>query len=212
MIASPHVRLVFKDLLIFFQMFVAPPLYRRHPLWYNQNLAQIATRFSTSLTAVATNNLNLLPSFISQDLLHDGVYLSPVSGLHYVLHVFDQTQSILDSMGSSHDAQLVSVREAVRVHDDRIAYLENRHGDVKKQVSLKVAIDSEFQDWLTNRSEEDWLTIMGLKRLQGDLLPRDWQVAVQRQVTEFIRGILKIQRVNLDFKVIKSDIISSITS
>ena len=53
---------------------------------------------------------------------------------------------------------------------------------------------------------------MGLKRLQGDLLPRDWQVAVQRQVTEFIRGILKIQRVNLDFKVIKSDIISSITS
>ena len=122
-------------------MFVAPPLYRRHPLWYNQNLAQIATRFSASLTAVATQNLHLLPSFISQDLLSDGIYLSPVSGLHYVLHVFDQTQSILDSAGSSHDVQLVNVREAVRVHDDRIAYLENKSSDVRKQVSHKVATD-----------------------------------------------------------------------
>ena len=182
-------------------MFVAPPLYRRHPLWYNQNLAQIATRFSASLTAVATQNLHLLPSFISQDLLSDGIYLSPVSGLHYVLHVFDQTQSILDSAGSSHDVQLVNVREAVRVHDDRIAYLENKSSDVRKQVSHKVATDSEFQDWLINRSEEDWLTIMGLKRLPGDLQPRDWQVAVQRQVSEFFRCVLKLHRSHLDFKV-----------
>ena len=186
------------------QVFVAPPLYRRHPLWFNQNLAQVATRFSTSMTAVAAKNLHLLPSFISQDLMADGIFLTPVSGLHYVLHVFDQTQSILDALGSSSDAQLVSVKEAVRVHDDRITYLESKQCDAKKKVSLKVAIDSEFKDWLTNQSEEDWLTIMGLKRLPGDLLPRDWQVAAQRQVSEFLRSVLKIHRVNLDFKVINS--------
>ena len=184
------------------QVFVAPPLYRRHPLWFNQNLAQIATRFSTSMTAITARNLNLLPSFISQDLLPDGVFLTPVSGLHYVLHVFDQTQSMLDAMGSSSDVQLNTVKEAVRVHDDRITYLESKQSDTKKQVSLKVAIDSEFKDWLTNQSEEDWLTIMGLKRLSGDLQSRDWQVAAQRQVSEFLRSILKINRVNLDFKVI----------
>ena len=83
------------------------------------------------MTAVAAKNLHLLPSFISQDLMADGIFLTPVSGLHYVLHVFDQTQSILDALGSSSDAQLVSVKEAVRVHDDRITYLESKKCDAK---------------------------------------------------------------------------------
>ena len=132
----------------------------------------------------------------------DGIFLSPVSGLHYVIHLFDQTQIALEAVGATSDVQLVQVREAVRVHDDRLAYLEHNHGDVKKRVSLKVAADSEFNDWLTNRSEEDWLNIRGLKRVSGDLSSRDWQVSVQRQVTEFLRQVLKVHRVNLDFKVL----------
>lgn len=185
-----------------FQIFVSPPLYRHQPLWYNRSLAQVATRFSSAFSATSPANLHLLPSFISQDLLHDGVFLSPVSGLHYMLHVFDTTQTILDSLGSSTEAQLVQVRENVRVHDDRLAYLENKHDGIKKKVSHKAALDSEFNDWILNRSEEDWLTITGLKRILGDLTSRDWQVAVQRQVTEFLRAVLKAHRAHLDFKVV----------
>ena len=184
------------------QVFVAPPLYRKQPLWYNKNLALVATRFSSALTSTDPGNLHLLPSFLSQDLLPDGAFLSPVSGLHYMLHIFDQTQIILESLGSSAESQISRVSEAVRVHDDRLAYLENKNDDVKKRVSHKIATDSEFNDWQTNRSEEDWLTIMGFRRLSGDLSHRDWQVAIQKLVTEFLRAIVKAHRATVDFKVL----------
>ena len=119
-----------------------------------------------------------------------------------MLHIFDQTQIILESLGSSAESQISRVSEAVRVHDDRLAYLENKNDDVKKRVSHKIATDSEFNDWQTNRSEEDWLTIMGFRRLSGDLSHRDWQVAIQKLVTEFLRAVVKAHRATVDFKVL----------
>ena len=55
----------------------------------------------------------------------------------------------------SGEAQFTQVRESVRHHDDRMAFIENRHSQLQSQVDLKVAVDSEFNDWMLNRSEED---------------------------------------------------------
>ena len=40
-------------------------------------------------------NLYLIPSFICQDLSPDGIHLTAVSGLHYLLHLFDQSEAVL---------------------------------------------------------------------------------------------------------------------
>ena len=129
--------------------------------------------------AMSTNqpdNLLLLPSFVSQDLLPDGQHLSPVSGLHYILHIFDQSEASIALKSCSSEIKLVAVQESVRQHDDRLSYLESCHLGLHDTVNLKTATDAEFKDWTINRSEEDWLTVMGLPRL-GQMLPREWQKA-----------------------------------
>ena len=178
-----------------------PPLYRHQPSWYHRNLAQVATRFSQALGSAPPANLHLLPSFTSQDLCPDGVFLTPVSGLHYVLHIFDQTLRQLELLQSDSDGKLVNVQESVRHHEDRLAYLEGRHDRLSVSYDTKLAFDAEFRDWLINRSEENWLTILGLPRLsqQGR---REWQDAARKQVNELIRLTLKLNRVNFDYKVI----------
>ena len=107
-------------------------------------------------------NVHLIPSFSHQELLPDGVHLTPVSGLHYVLHLFDQSELALASAASTSDACLDHVQEAVRHHDDRLVFLESRHGQLACTSDLKVARNAEFSDWMINKSEEDWLTIVGL--------------------------------------------------
>ena len=145
-------------------------------------------------------NLFLIPSFISQDLSPDGVHLTAVSGLHYLLHLFDQSEAILALDPREPELKLVKVQESVRQHDDRLSYLESRHGGLHESVCLKTAIDHEFKDWMTNRSEENWLTIIGLPRL-GQMTPREWQNAVRKQVASFIKEFLNINRVRLDYSV-----------
>ena len=182
-------------------MFIVPPLYRHQPAWYHRNLALVATRFSQALSSTPPLNLHLLPSFTSQDLCPDGVFLTLVSGLHYVLHVFDQTSQQLELLQSDSTAQLVHVQESVRHHDDRISYLECRHDRLSVSHDTKLAADAEFRDWMINRSEESWLTIQGLPRL-GQKGRREWQDAAKKQVNDLFRLTLKLNKVHLDYKVI----------
>ena len=184
-----------------FQVVVTPPLYRHQPLWYQSQLSQVATRFSASFSAAAPQNLFLIPSFSCQDLMPDGVHLTPVSGLHYVLHVFDQSDTVLTLADRPSEVQLIQVKEQVRHHDDRLAYLESRHGKLSAGHDLKIASDAELADWHINKSEENWLTILGLTRL-GQMSTRDWHEAVCRQIVDVIRLVLKTHRVNLDFRVL----------
>lgn len=153
------------------------------------------------MAAVKVNNLHLIPSFSYQELLPDGIHLNPVSGLHYVLYLFDQAEIAVSLAASSSDIRLDHVQEAVRHHDDRLVFLESRHGQLARSSDLKIASDSEFSDWMLNRSEEDWITILGLKKISGELSRRDWQGAAKRQVTEFLTAVLKAQRVDLHFSV-----------
>ena len=181
---------------------VAPPLYRNKPIWYQRGLTQIAGRFSTTFSEDRPENLFLLPSFQCQDLLSDGVFLNPVSGLHYVLQLFDSSEAALAIVTSSGNVQFGSVKENVRLHDDRMAYIEKRHENLERRVDHKIAIDAEFSDWVQNRSEEDWLTVQGLPRLSSDLSDRDWQQAAKRQVTDLIKTVLNIDRSNVRFTVL----------
>lgn len=48
-------------------------------------------------------------------------------------------------------------------------------------LSRRIAIDTEFADWVLNRYEEDWFTIRGLPRL-GNLSQQEWQFEARRQV------------------------------
>ena len=182
-----------------FQVFVSPPLYRPRPLWYQRSLTQVAERFSTILYTDHPPNLRLLPSFSSQDLMPDGIHLTPVSGLHYVIQLFDQTESALQASALSIDQELASVKESVRQHDDRMAYLESRHGSFSSKANLKVAADAELHDWMLNRAEEDWLTISNLPRLNNT---RDWQDSARRQVADVIKLVLHVNRVNMNFEVL----------
>ena len=176
-------------LLISFQVFIAPPLYRDRPLWYQQNLNQVAARFSSTFSGAAPGNLHLLPSFMSQSLDPDGIHLNPVSGLHYLLHLYDSTIDLISQFDLSADSRVLVVQETVRQHDDRLAYLENRHGALAANCDIKFARDAEFNDWVSNRSQEDWMTILGLPRISA-ANDREWQLAVKRQINDAIKLVL----------------------
>ena len=184
-----------------FQVLIAPPLYRHRPSWYQSGLTQIAARFSSAFSTNVPPNLQLLPSFISQDLMPDGVFLTPVSGLHYVLHVFDQADVLLNLSQASGEAQFLHVREGVRSTDDRVSYLEQRHVHLLGRMNHKVAVDAEFDDWVTNKSEEDWLVIQRLKRLPT-MGGQEWQQAARKQVTDLIKTVLQANRARFDFEVL----------
>ena len=186
---------------IFFQVFVAPPLYRPKPHWYHQGLVQIASRFSAVFSTNAPRNLKLLPSFSCQDLMPDGRHLTPVAGLHYVLHLFDQSEQLLSRSTATADSQLIHVQEQVRHHEDRMSYLENRHAGMQVQANSKAASDAEFDDWMQNRNDESWIVIQGLPRLSG-VTRQEWPEAAKRQVFDSIKLVLNVNRVRLDFEIL----------
>ena len=101
----------------------------------------------------------------------------------------------------SGEAQFTQVRESVRHHDDRMAFIENRHSQLQSQVDLKVAVDSEFNDWMLNRSEEDWFTVKGLPRL-SKVASSEWQDAARRQVADLIKHVLHLHKARVDFVVL----------
>lgn len=180
---------------------VAPPLYRHQPFWYQKHLHHFALRFSAILSESRPPNLNLIPSFASQDLMPDGVFLTPVSGLHYVIHLFDQTEVVLQNQSLPSEVQLVHVQEQSRSNSDRLAYLEHRHGRIDDRLDLKIAIDAEFSDWVVNRSEEEWFMIQGAPRLP-ESTAREWQLAAKRQINEIIKLVLHAHRTRVDYTVV----------
>ena len=154
--------------------------------------------------AMSTNqpvNLHLLPSFISQDLQPDGCHLTPVSGLHYIIHLFDHSEAALALHHCNPEIKMAAVQESVRQHDDRLSYLESRHLGLHDRVNLKMASDAEFKDWTINRNEEDSFTVMGLPRL-GKMTSGDWQKAARKQVSDLIKTTLSCHRVKLDCTVL----------
>ena len=182
------------------QVVLAPPMYRPKPYWYRQQLTEVAGQLSKIFGSNQPNNFHLLPSFTNQDLI-DGINLTPVAGLHYIIHLFDKTVEVLANAQSVAEAQLVAVQEVARSHDDRIAYLEHDHSQLQHDYSLKIAVDAEFSDWVENRNDEDWINVTGLPRITASS-NSDWQVQVKRQVRDLIKQVQQVNRVNFSFEVV----------
>ena len=182
------------------QVLISPPLYRSRPYWFRQQLPEVAAQMSKIFAESRPPNFHLLPSFINQDSA-DGINLTPVAGLHYVIYLFDKSAAVLADAESVAEVQLGVVREVVRSHDDRIAYLEHDHSQLHHDYSLKAAIDAEFADWVENRANEDWMTVKGLPRVSASS-GGDWQLQVKRQIRELIKQVQQINRVNFSFEVV----------
>jgi hypothetical protein len=125
-----------------------------------------------------------------------------VSGLHYLLHLVDQTSALLKSLKLDIPAILTSSVESTRMLTDRVSYLERDHSRVVRLQDSKIADDAEFDDWVRNRNEEDWIVITGLPRLSGSLTRQAWQSAVKDQVSEAVKHVLHSNRVRLEFEVV----------
>ena len=100
--------LPYTDLLLFsfiLQVVLAPPLYRDRPYWYRQQMPEVATQISAMFSASPPPNFHLLPSFINQSYT-DGINLTPVAGLHYVLFLFDKTEVVLADAAASTEDQV----------------------------------------------------------------------------------------------------------
>ena len=80
--------------------------------------------------------------------------------------------------------------------------LEVDHFRLASQVNKKSAADAEFNEWVLNRSEENWLTIAGLPRLSGSLTRTEWQQAAKPQVRACLLEVVKFFKVNIRFEVL----------
>ena len=182
------------------KVLLSPPLYLNRPAWYRNGLSQIGSRFSSCFSSLS--GMWLLPGFSSQELLPDGVHLTPVSGLHYLLQMFDQSESILSNLADAPEKHLLRGLEFSRQVNDRLIYLERDHDRLSHVVDLKLATSAEFDDWTLNRSEEDWIVVTGLPRLSASLSRGDWQSAAREQVAEAIRHVLRANRTQVNFSVL----------
>jgi len=182
-------------------LILSPPLYLSKPSWYRTGLPEIAARFSSCFSNDPPSNLHLLAGFSSQDLLPDGVHLTPVSGLHYLLHLFDESEVIMKNLKADTEVQLKRGVELARQTQDRLIYLERDHHRLATVVDDKLATSAEFDDWTLNRSEEDWIVMTGLPRLSSSLTRSDWQRAAKDQVSGVIHQVLRANNSQLGFSV-----------
>ena len=84
-------------------------------------------KFSTIMSANCPKNLHLLRSFQNPVLESDGVHLTPYSGYSYILHLFDSTNELLQSLKSSPEAFVLTHHESIRALEDRVVVLEKDH-------------------------------------------------------------------------------------
>ena len=59
------------------------------------------------------------------------------------------------------DRRTTVALEVARQTQDRVSLLENDHARLSGQSDLRFAASQEFEDFLQNRSEEDWIEITG---------------------------------------------------
>ena len=118
--------------------FVAPPMYRRSPLWYREGLPEVLTRFSAAFRQRSCN-IHMLPSFPTPDYDPDGIHLTAYSGLEYMIHLFDSSANLLDDLSKSCDERIPEASESTRLLEDRVMVLEQDHRRLNKDVELRPA-------------------------------------------------------------------------
>ena len=170
---------------------ISPPMYRTHPFWYRDGLPEIMTLFSSSLVQDKPQNLHILPSFPTPSFESDGVHLTAYSGLEFVLHLFDSSMELLDSLSLSSDQVSIKVKESTRTLEDRVMVLEQDHRRLSRECELKSAVDAELHDWRMNERWEDFFVLKGLPLLPSTgLSTKEWQERAVRDVQGVLRVLL----------------------
>ena len=167
---------------------VCPPMYRRSPLWYRDNLAVILSRFSAISKCHLQPNMAIMPSFPSPAFEADGVHLTAYSGMEFVLHLFDSSVSLFETLSSTPDVRESIASESARLLEDRMMAIEQDHRRLNNFVELKSAKDAELQDLAANERMLDSLVISGLASVQGRLSGKEWQDRAQADV----KAVLKL--------------------
>ena len=172
-------------------LFAAPPMFRRYPEWYHDNLSEILLQFSRVLSPLQSDaGFQLLPSFAGTDLEDDGVHLTPYAGLRFVVHLFDSSLDTIKAMSASLPEGLARVGESSRVLEDRVSVLEQDHRSFRQEFRLKMARDSELADFEENVRNECYFVISGLPQVPTDLVGRAWQDHARGLVQDKVKLIL----------------------
>ena len=172
---------------------VAPPMYRHSPLWYRDGLPEILTKFS-EVFKQRPKNVLMMSSFPTPEFESDGIHLNPYSGLEFVLHLFDSSNSLLDSVSQPSSETAEATTEATRLLQDRMVAIEQDHRRLVKVVDTKSAEDAELADFNENIRLESSFMITGLKSLGEGLSPKDWQTMAIRDVQAILTILLGEER------------------
>ena len=153
-------------------VFVSPPMYRQLPEWYLNGLPEIMRQFSKSMSALRSPSFHLLPSYQDQDLEVDGVHLTPYAGLKYVVHLFDSSLDLIKMCSATTPIVLSQVSETARVLEDRVVVLEKDQRQLRCELEMKTAIDTELADFEENVRNKCYLVISGLPQVPTELVGR----------------------------------------
>ena len=167
---------------------VAPPMYRKSPVWYREGLPEVLTRFSGFMRDKPAT-LHLLPSFATPEYDPDGIHLTPYSGLEFMIHLFDSSLSTLAALTSSCDERIPESIEATRVLEDRVMVLEQDHRRLNSVVELKTASDAELHDYHENIRNESFISITNCARISGQST-KEWQDRARKEVSPILKELM----------------------
>ena len=169
---------------------VSPPMYRSQPLWYREGLPEIMSLFSVNMNDGRPPNLALLPSYAMPSYEADGVHLTPFSGLEFVLHLFDASESLLDGLAATTSEVVTKSSESTRVLEDRMMAIEQDHRRLSRAVDSRVAVDAELADTRVNERNEDCFEISGLPRIPDEVVGKPWQDRAVRDVQDVLKILM----------------------
>ena len=171
---------------------IAPPMYRLLPLWYRDGLPEILSRTSEAFKSRPKNVL-MMSSFSTPEFESDGIHLTAYSGMEFVLHLFDSSVKLLESLSLSSSEVSEAGTEDTRLLQDRMMAIEQDHRCLSKFVDIKSAEDSELADFHENVRLENSFMITGLKAL-GKMSPKEWQEQAIKDVQVVLRELLGQER------------------
>lgn len=161
-------------------IFVAPPPYRRTPLWYRDGLYMILYEFN-QLFRGSPSAIQILPAFPQIELTPDGFTPTPVSAINYLVHIEKSIEQYSTVLPWSDNDQLALLGTKHSSLDQQVQALQQDHIRLRQEFEIKTAIDAELDDWHENEKDEICTIVTGLKRLTGNMDSREFQkVHVQR--------------------------------
>ena len=170
---------------------IAPPMYRTFPIWYRDGISEVLQKFSSMLCSKPTGpkNMLLLPSFSTPSFEGDGIHLTPYSGLEFILHLFDSSAALVQTLNSRPEEVVIKQVESSRVLEDRMMAIEQDHRRLNQVVEEKIAVDSELADFQENVRYEDHFVVLGLARIPK-CDTRVWQDKAKRLVGDFLKELM----------------------